>query len=228
MGPGDAQVDPAQGRTHSFPQLVLQGQARNAGHFKQVTPSVEELPRIEFDYCFPSSKSGDKLTALNAVDVRTGSCCSVCCRAKGASDEYTVRSLQNFIDSLGWTAVRLRYDHEPCTRDVARAVKARHQHPRTLTETLVGSRGSLGKAENLHYAPAGQIRTMLLAIAKRYPHEKWTSEHTLIPWLVRHAGWLIAQVQPALAGSPSGSVRGAWWFHAQSLGALRLSHAVLR
>eukprot|EP00975_Prorocentrum_lima_P053530 11229656-Prorocentrum_lima.AAC.1 len=60
---------------------------------------------------------------------------SVFCRAKGATDEYAVKSLLAFIDRLGWTHVRLHCDSEPSTIDLARAVKVRGAHMTTQTQS---------------------------------------------------------------------------------------------
>lgn len=41
---------------------------------------------------------------------------------------------------------------------------------------------------------------MLLSLGTRYPEEALTAKHVLMPWLVRHSGWLLSKLQKTYDG----------------------------
>ena len=45
----------------------MAGKAKHRPHYKQAAPSADEIPKIEFDYCFPGDKHGDRITVLTAI-----------------------------------------------------------------------------------------------------------------------------------------------------------------
>ena len=131
------------------------------------------------------------MTILAAVDDTFGAFFSVLARTKGSRDVYVIQSFINHIDRLGLVRAELKCDQEPSTLDVARVVAARCSSTSLVViSTPKGSKGSLGRAERANYTIQSQIRA-LRAAASEYFGITIGARHLLMPWIVRHASWVL-------------------------------------
>jgi hypothetical protein len=62
-----------------------------------------------------------------------------------------------------------------------------------------GSHQSQGKVENCHKRVEAQVKVMGMVLEFHY-EEEWNSEHRMVPWAIRHAGWLITRYAVQASG----------------------------
>eukprot|EP00971_Amphidinium_carterae_P119480 2366646-Amphidinium_carterae.1 len=180
-------------RTH-----CVQGKAKDRPHFKQPSPDGEkEMPKVEFDFCFPSDRVGEHVTVFTAGDQWTQSPMAVIAGAKRPADEYVVRAFLGFVDQLGWTTMKIRCDPEHACVDLARTLKARRCYPTHIHTSPRGSKGSLGMCKATHLQLQGQIRTMRPAL-EDCKHEVFEFREQLLCAETRH---LVALAE-GIAGTP--------------------------
>ena len=55
------------------------------------------------------------------------------------------------------------------------------------------SSGSLGNLERFHGTLQAQMRTLLLQLHLKVGLDHHTTDHSLMPWLVRHSSWLVSR-----------------------------------
>ncbi len=123
------------------------------------------------------------------VDIDRGYLRSVLVETKGPQCRYAVRVLAQFADELGAEKVTIQMDQEKAIRALAEAVKARRKSQTFLR--YIESKQSNGHVESANRQVEGQMRCL-----KRVMEEKYgvpiTLKSPVLPWLVRHAAWLIA------------------------------------
>ena len=106
--------------------------------------------------------------------------------------KYALENLELFLNRLGYDKCIVQHDAEHAAGAVARALQ-RHVGARRvqLRSAPVRSHQSQGAVESANAFVAGQIRTLWADLTARYP--ELDPSHNAMPWLVRHASWLIAR-----------------------------------
>eukprot|EP00971_Amphidinium_carterae_P188273 3737274-Amphidinium_carterae.1 len=154
----------------------VQAEAEDRPHFKQPSPDREkEIPKVEFDYCFPSDRAGERITVFTAVDQWTQSPLAVMARAKDRS-----RTCMCGLGTHGQSSRLLD--------DVARRTYIRHREgPRVVrnvrSDTLAIARANVHHASSTRGTPVGMDRQDTTCTFKRqgvYKHEVFEfGEHLL-------------------------------------------------
>ena len=85
-------------------------------------------------------------------------------------------------------------DKERSIKNLAEEVRRDRAQETTLLNTPKGSSASAGGVERANYEVAMQVRT-LRSRAEQVYEERIDTDHKLLPWMVRHAGWLITHYQ---------------------------------
>ena len=112
----------------SWCEICVGAKSPDVHRRKQPKPSEEKLPVIEFDYTFGTDRHGDperKVAILVATDSVRNSVVSLMARRKGASDEYVVQGMLNYIDRLGLVKAEQKCDQEPGTIELAKVLAKR-------------------------------------------------------------------------------------------------------
>ena len=180
----------------------ISGKGREGHHRRASSAERAEKPHvIQMDYLF-LGRHGEQvdgesalLTILVLVDTETGWPWALQIPTKGMEKgKYAVENIALFLDKLGYEKVVLQHDQENPLAAVAKAVQ-RHQGATKISvrASPVKSHQSQGSVESANGMLAGQIRTMWMALKARYPEIEPT--HNIMPWLVRHAAWLVARYQ---------------------------------
>ena len=165
-------------------ELCVAGKAKEDHHRRRVVADEvqsERLPIIQMDYMFLGRHGEDVeaesalMTILVAVDLETA-----------------LENLELFLNKLGYDKCILQHDAEHAVGAVARALQ-RHVGARRLQvrSAPVRSHQSQGAVESANAFLAGQIRTLWADLRERYPALE--PSHNSVPWLVRHASWLVAR-----------------------------------
>ena len=118
---------------------------------------------------------------------------------KVGGDKYAISSAVSFLKELGYTRFRCRTDPEPAIKAMVDAVIKCLSHDRVVEqilpeETIPKSHASLGALEGWHNLLQGQIRALRLDVEDRFGSIVGVT-HQCVPWLVRHATWLLNRFQ---------------------------------
>ena len=124
---------------------------------------------------------------------------------KGGGDKYVTSSAVSFLEELGYARFRCRTDPEPAIKAMVDAVikclSADRAVEQTLPEEAIPeSHASLGALEGWHNLLQGQIRALRLNVEDRFGSIVGVT-HQCVPWLVRHATWLLHRFQRTQNGA---------------------------
>ena len=103
----------------------MAGKGKVASHFKQTR--TDGLPELHCDYCFLGTEGCPLATVLVAKEKITRMTLSTVALMKGASVEFPVRSIMQFLKELGLEGVDiiLKSDQENSILDVLNTVASR-------------------------------------------------------------------------------------------------------
>ena len=161
----------------------------------------------------PEEPDDSNVTArLTVLVMQENLCRSVWAYAvdrKGAAESWVVDQIAEDINTIGLKNERiiLKNDPEPSANDVARALATSREsdYGTALENSEVGESNSNGTVERAIQDVEGQVRTLRSALEHRIG-TKVKLASTIVPWLVRHAAYLITGVESGHpAGPPSSS-----------------------
>ena len=162
---------------------------------------VDHLPVIQFDYAYVSSGDarGQQVKMRTILDTSTGYGTSCVIDVKGAGEKYAISSAVSFLKELVYTRFRCRTDPEPAIKTHVDIVIQCLADDRVVEqflpeETIPESHASLGALEGWHSLLQGQIRALRLDVEERLGSVVGVTSQCL-PWLVRHASWLLNRFQ---------------------------------
>ena len=156
---------------------------------------------MQIDYCF-LPRGGQEvedesklITILVMVDVQSGwpYCMQLPDKSSAtAQSKYVLHNIDLYLRNLGHQKVVLQHDAENAIRGLAQAIQNHLGASRvSVREAPPYSHQSQGAVESMNAFVQSQIRALWLDNRERYPELDITSN--VVPWLIRHAGWLIAR-----------------------------------
>ena len=158
------------------------------------------MPLIHFDCAHLSSanEKGEEVRMRTILDTSTGYGTACVIDVKGGGDKYVISSAVSFLIALGYTRFRSRTDPEPAIKAMDAVIKClsddRAVEQILPEETIPESHASLGALEGCHNLLEGQIRALRLDVEDRFGSIVGVT-HQCVPWLVRHATWLLNRFQ---------------------------------
>lgn len=96
----------------------------------------------------------------------------------------------------------LRTDQEVSIRALGDALKKERDNETLLEHSPRYSHASLGEGENANGRLQAQTRCIMAQVAFRYK-DKVSASLKLLPWAVRHAGWVLCRIQVHANGMTS-------------------------
>lgn len=136
------------------------------------------------------------MTILVMVETLCGSVWSYATRGKGyASDQWLPKKIHNDLTTAGMGAahISLKTDNEPAILEIRREVaKCRGDVPTGLDDSRVGDSNSNGKVERTVREVKGLIRTLRADLQDKIK-EPIDLDSPVVPWLVRHAGYILTR-----------------------------------
>ena len=169
----------------------IAGKAKEDPHRRQ----GEEDPSGVCKWCanyFFLGRADDKGRAhpvLNNLDARSGATFPGLVEKGGA--EYAIALTLEGMRYTGRTDLLLMTDQENAVGAVAKMVAERRSPLQTqLINSPVGSSKSAGLIERSNYEVEAQFRAMKSRVEHCYGISL-TMDHKLVPWAIRHAGWLL-------------------------------------
>ena len=162
---------------------------------------VDHMPVIQFDYAYLSSvnEKGKQVRMRTFLDTSTGYGTACVIDVKGGGDTYAISSAVSFLKELVYTRFRCRTDPEPAIKAMVDAVIKCLSDDRVVEkilpeETIPEGHASLVALEGWHNFLQGQIRALRLDIEDRFGSIVGVT-HQCVPWLARHATWLLNRFQ---------------------------------
>ena len=178
-------------RYRNWCNYCLLARAADDPHHRQ--PHKEpEFPIIMANYCFmQDSPGGELFTILDMLDVALGMMAAISVEEKEPST-YVVSAVVEHLRAWGRKKVIFRIDGEPAIRALGVAI----QHARS-EETVIECRPkysspSMGPVENMNKEQCGLVRCFRIYLREKAKVDI-TTESPLLPWLVRHCGWILCR-----------------------------------
>ena len=156
---------------------------------KQRDSTSSKIPVIQADYGFlRTGDSQDKATVFTAIDVSTGLCTATVVMAKG-EDRYVTTELKRFLLEAGRTTAVIQTDQEPAIKAAVLPVAKELPDVGVRCAPPYHSQ-SQGSVERLHAVLFAQVRALREQVKVSYGIEVNVG-HPMLPWIVRHAAWLL-------------------------------------
>ena len=148
-------------------------------------------PVIQIDFAYLKTSTDEQnLAVLTAVDVQSQLCRALAVPDKAIQQDYMINSLRSFILECGRTNGIIQCDNEPTLNTVATGAAAKIGHI-TVRQTPTYSSNSQGSVERFHRTLFGQVKSLREQVKASYNNHMIGNNHPLMPWMIRHAAWLI-------------------------------------
>ena len=177
------------------------------------------VPKAHLDYAYlqdeviedddefvESGQVGMSMTILIMTETLCDSVWAYVTSAKGfASDAWLPKKLHNDLTTVGMglTRIIVKTDTEPAILDLRREMsKARGDAPTGFEDSRVGDSNSNAKIERVIRDVKGLIRTMRADLQEKTKH-RVALEDPIVPWMVRHAGYVLTRCRVHPCGRTS-------------------------
>lgn len=188
----------------SWCEWCLKHRAKDTGHF-HVVGVTRGVPVIQMDFTFLTSEVDNNVAkVLNMTDCESDAISATMTPTKVAN-EFMIAYAVNAIDTWGRGKIIVRNDQEPAIRKVAEGIKEKRNQKGTetlLEQAPKHSHQSVGEVDGANDRLTAQVRTLMGVIEQRYG-EKVSATGRLLPWAVRHSGFLITKFQKHSDGRTS-------------------------
>ena len=181
-------------------EACIKGRGREAAHRRRAQPEEGSFEEVQLDYFFanvrqqeggPEQASTLKHLAVYAPRYGYGAASTVL--VKGASDSYAVGFVKAFLNEVGFNGpLLIQTDSERSIQDLARAVANSREARTVLRHTPVGDHQANGGVERWIQSVCGMARTLLADLESNYG-VRLVESSVLIPWVIRHSGWLLSR-----------------------------------
>ncbi len=109
---------------------------------------------------------------------------------KAIQHDYMTNSLRSFILECGRTNGIIQCDNEPTLKTVATGAAAKIGNI-TVRQIPTYSSNSQGSVERFHRTLFGQVKSLREQVKENYNNHMIDNNHPSMPWMIRHAAWLI-------------------------------------
>ena len=190
----------------SWCKQCIQNKSKSDAHPKQQRNS--KAPVVQFDFCYFKSLGEQKTTLiLTGIDIETGMAMAVVVGNKTQDFNYQVQCIQSFLMECGrvlavLSNTVLQSDQEEHLISLLKATAAKLGNNVTVRQSPAYSPQSQGSVERFHRALMGQVRTLRAQLEANYDISI-TSQHPIMPWLVRHSAYLLNRFATHADGNTS-------------------------
>ena len=171
----------------------VKNKGRADNHPKQRTSNI---PVVQFDFCFFKGFGEQQTTPiLTGIDVETGMSMAVLIGDRQKDFQHSVQSIQAFLLECGrvqavLNSAILQSDQEDHLIALLKAAASKMGGNITVRQSPAYSSQSQGSVERYHRTLMGQVRTLKSQVQDNYG-TNITSRHPIMPWIVRHAAYLL-------------------------------------
>ena len=183
--------------SHTFPteagvQHAYKAKEEQDNHPKQTS----KTPVIQVDLMYYKALGEKQTTSvLTAVDVETGMCMAIQLEDKTQHVQYLSVCLQQFLMECGRTHAILnntvlQSDQEDFIISLLKMVATAMGSNMAVRQAPAYTSQAQGSVERFHRTLMGQVRALKLQLETNYGI-KLNSKHPIMPWLVKHAAYLL-------------------------------------
>ena len=172
--------------------ICVKSKGRTDNHPKQTS----KQPVIQVDFTYMKAL-GDKqvLPVLTAIDVESGMAMAVLVQDKNQQQQYLVRCLQTFMFECGraqatLSSTTLQTDQEEFILNLLKTVAQNLGANINVRQSPAYSSQPQGSIERYHRTLMGQVRALLQQVTISY-NLTLSVQHPILPWIARHAAWLL-------------------------------------
>ena len=192
----------------SWCRSCVAGRGRSDPHFAR-GHRQDSLPVIAIDYAFLGrTEEASPILVMKDSGHRWPG--GEVLPSKGVEHRYNAKPLVNFCLASGWPAFILRSDGEPSIvalkAEAARILKSEHGVKVISELSAKGDSQGNGLAENVAKEIKGMVRTLRHHVEEHHGITVGPS-HMLLPWMVKHAGALLARGQKGADGRTAYELR---------------------
>ena len=192
----------------SWCKQCIQNKSKSDAHPRQKRNS--KAPVVQFDFCYFKSLGEQKTTPiLTGIDVETGMAMAMAIVVSNKTQDcnYHVQCIQSFLMECGRVQAVLsntvvQSDQEEHLISLLKATAAKLGNNIAVRQSPAYSSQSQGSVERFHRTLMGQVRTLKAQLETNYDIII-TSQHPIIPWLVRHAVYPINRYATHADGNTS-------------------------
>ena len=190
----------------SWCKQCIQNKSKSDAHPRQQRNS--KAPVVQFDFCYFKSLGEQRTTPiLTGIDVETGMAMAIVVSNKTQDFNYHVQCIQSFLMECGRVQAVLsntvvQSDQEEHLISLLKATAAKLGNNITVRQSPAYSSQSQGSVERFHRTLMGQVRTLKAQLETNYDINI-TSQRPIIPWLVRHAVYLLNRYATHADGNTS-------------------------
>ena len=144
------------------------------------------------DHCFVQDAPGRELfTILDMLGVALGMMAAISVEEKGPAT-HVVTAVVEHLRAWGRKKVIFRIDGEPAIRALGVAIQYAMSEETVIECRIKYSSPSVASVENMNKELCGLVRCFRIYLWERAKMEI-TTESLLLPWLVRHCGWILSR-----------------------------------
>ena len=200
----------AQSHTPSIPHTgvrrALPAKAKQTVTQQQNIPARFLLYKMDFTYMKASAEK-TATPILTAIDVETGMSMAVLFTDKQQQFKYLTHCLHNFLLECGRTHAILantvpQSDQEDVLMALLKATAVSLGSNISVRQASAYSSQSQGSVERFHRTLMGQVRTRKTRLQNNH-RTHLTSQRPIMPWLVRHAAYLLTRYAVRSDGNTS-------------------------
>ena len=172
--------------------ICVQAKRREDHHPKQTS----KIPVIQCDITFIKGINDKQATPIfTAIDVETGMAMAAMVQDRQQQTKYLQQCLQNFLMECGrvqaaLSSTILQSDRDDFLISLLRTVATTLGGQMSVRQSLAYSSQIQGAVERFHRTLAGQIRTLRTQLNNQYNTMIGTN-HPIMPWILRHAAYLL-------------------------------------
>ena len=174
--------------------ICAKSKGRADNHPQQQQQSKQPVVQADFTYI---KAYGDKqvVPVLTAIDAETGMAMAVQVQDKSQQFHYLVKCLQTFLYECGraqaiLSPTTLHSDQEDYLIQLLKATASAMGGNIAVRQSPTYSSQSHGSVERFHRTLMGQVRALVQQVSTNYDIHI-TNKHPILPWIVRHAVYLL-------------------------------------
>jgi len=164
----------------------VSGQAKDKCHKKSVEQE-KGVDEVVFDYGFLGTEDVKETLPVQVMkSLNNGMIFAHVVPRKGLCDDHGVQEIIEDLEKIGLKKIILKSDGEAALKHIQEEVRRRRTDETILENSPVGDSRSNGHAERAVQEIVGRVRTLKHGLEKR-TGLVFSSNHSVIPWLVEHA-----------------------------------------
>ena len=178
----------------SWCTICVESKGRANNHPQQKT---SKLPVVQCDFAYIKGIHDKQvIPVLTAIDVETGMSMAIMVQDKQKQFTYLTQCLQTFLTECGRTQAILaptilQSDQEEYLVSLLKTTARTIGSNITVRQSPAYSSQSQGSIERFHRTLFNQVRTLTAQLRSNYKLNNISINHPIMPWVIRHAAYLL-------------------------------------